>query len=65
LLVLLLLPLDVFTLSHFHAPLPHMPPWYSYKTRPWLPPVLVLCMWFDKRCWRGFPWRIMVHVWLG
>jgi hypothetical protein len=27
--------------------------------------MLVLCMWFDKRCWRGIPWCIMVHVWLG
>jgi hypothetical protein len=38
LLALLLLPLDGFALSHFYAPLLHMPPWYSYKTRPWLPP---------------------------
>jgi hypothetical protein len=37
-LALLLLPLDVFALSHFHTPLPHMPPWYSCKTKPWLPP---------------------------
>jgi hypothetical protein len=29
------------------------------------PPMLVLCMWFDKRCWRGILWCIMVHVWLG
>jgi hypothetical protein len=29
------------------------------------PPMLVLCMWFDKRGWRGIPWCIMVHVWLG
>jgi hypothetical protein len=28
-------------------------------------PMLVLCMWFNKRCWRGIPWCIMVHVWLG
>jgi hypothetical protein len=41
-LALLFLPLDVFTLTHFHTPLPHMPPWYSYKTKPWLPPMLVL-----------------------
>jgi hypothetical protein len=27
----------------------------SYKTKPWLPPMLVLCIWFDKRCWRGIP----------
>jgi hypothetical protein len=27
-------------LSHFHTSLPHMPPWYSYKTNPWLPPCL-------------------------
>jgi hypothetical protein len=40
LLALLLLPLDVFALTHFHTPLPHMPPWYSYKTKPWLPPCL-------------------------
>jgi hypothetical protein len=26
--------------------------------------MLVLCMWFDKRCWRGIPWCITVHVWL-
>jgi hypothetical protein len=65
LLALLLLPLDVFALSHLHAPLPHMHPLYSCKTKPWLPPMLVLCMWFDKRCWRGIPWCIMVHVWLG
>jgi hypothetical protein len=26
LLALLVLPLDDFALSHFHAPLPHMPP---------------------------------------
>jgi hypothetical protein len=26
LLALLLLPLDVFAMSHLHAPLPHMPP---------------------------------------
>jgi hypothetical protein len=65
LLALSLLPLDVFALSPFHALLPHMHPWYTYKTRPWMPPILVLCMWFDKRCWRGIPWCIMVHVWLG
>jgi hypothetical protein len=29
------------------------------------PLMLVLCMWFDKICWRGIPWCIMVHVWLG
>jgi hypothetical protein len=22
-------------------------------------------MWFDKICWRGIPWCIAVHVWLG
>jgi hypothetical protein len=38
LLSLLLLPLDVLALSHFHAPLPNMPPLYSFKTKPWLPP---------------------------
>jgi hypothetical protein len=38
LLALLLLPLDVFALSHSHAPFAHMPPWYSCKTKPWLPP---------------------------
>jgi hypothetical protein len=65
LLALLLLPLDDFALSHLHASSPHMPPWYSCKTRPWLPPMLVLCMWFDKRCWRGIPWCIMVHARLG
>jgi hypothetical protein len=27
--------------------------------------MLVVCMWLDKRCWRGIPWCIMVHVWLG
>jgi hypothetical protein len=27
--------------------------------------MLVLCMWFDKICWRDIPWCIMVHVWLG
>jgi hypothetical protein len=64
-LALLLLPLDVFALTHFHTPLPHMPPWYSCKTKTWLPPMLVICMWFDKKCWRGIPWCIMVHVWLG
>jgi hypothetical protein len=63
-LALLFLSLDVFALSHFHTPLPHMPPWYSYKTNPWLPPMLVLCMWFDKICWRDIPWCIMVHAWL-
>jgi hypothetical protein len=65
LLALLLLTLDDFAWSHLHAPLPHMPPWYSYKTKPWLPPMLVLCLWFDERCWRGIPWCIMVHAWLG
>jgi hypothetical protein len=65
LLALLLLPLDVFILSCLHAPLHHMPPWYSCKTKPWLPPMLVLCTWFDKWCWRGTPWCIMVHAWLG
>jgi hypothetical protein len=20
---------------------------------------------FDERCWRGIPWCIMVHAWLG
>jgi hypothetical protein len=29
------------------------------------PPMLVLCMCFDDKCWRGIPWCIMVHVWLG
>jgi hypothetical protein len=28
-------------------------------------PMLVLCMCFDKRYWRGIPWCIMAHVWLG
>jgi hypothetical protein len=28
-------------------------------------PMLVLCMWFDKRCWRGIPWCIVVRAWLG
>jgi hypothetical protein len=39
-LALLLLPLDDFTLSDLHASSPHMSPWYSYNTRPWLPPCL-------------------------
>jgi hypothetical protein len=38
LLAILLLPFDVFSLSHFHAPLPHMHPWYACKTKSWLPP---------------------------
>jgi hypothetical protein len=28
-------------------------------------PMLVLCMWFDDKCWRGIPWCIMVHAWLS
>jgi hypothetical protein len=24
---------------------------HACKTKPWLPPMLVLCMLFDKRCW--------------
>jgi hypothetical protein len=42
-LALLFLPLDAFALTHFHTPLPHMPPWYSYKTKPCLPPP---CLYF-------------------
>jgi hypothetical protein len=59
------LPLDCFALSHFHASLPHMPPWESCKIKPWLPPMLVLCMCLDFKWWRSLPWCIMVHVLLG
>jgi hypothetical protein len=65
LLALLISPLDCFALSHLHAPLPHMHPWESCKTKLWLPPILVLCMWFDDKCWRGIQWCIVVYVWLS
>jgi hypothetical protein len=64
-LALLLLPLDVF--AWLTSILPCLTCVHDIPTKQGLgcPPMLVLCMWFDKRCWRGIPWCIMVHVWLG
>jgi hypothetical protein len=52
---LLFLPLDVFALSHFHTPLPHMPP---TKQSLGCPPHACPCMWFDKML-KGHP--MMYH----
>jgi hypothetical protein len=65
LLVLLVLPLDAFALSHVHAALLHMPLWISCKIILVAHPFLSFACDLDESCWKGIPWCIMVHAWFA